>query len=252
MRAKDAKYVSRFSLIELLVVIAIISILMAILLPALRKAKDMAYRISCQNQERRLGLTVQLYTSDNNGYLPCGASGFGPFGAIISGWDGRLLPYLQANGTWPTQPYFHCPASQGCIAIPNTPNNWLGYTMNSFIADSYTTAYSGHRPDANITWIEHPTALFVLCDGEVPAYDGTGREHAIFMPSTLTISPSTTGGINSSAWRHSKGQNILFVDGHVEYFKRGGTLSPSDTGDPDPIPKGIEYLNGYIYGIGSY
>ena len=89
--------------------------------------------------------------------------------------------------------------------------------MNAYITNNYTSAYSGHRPVANITWIEHPSSLVLLCDAEVADYDGTGREHSVFHSITLITSPNSR---NTSAWRHSKGQNILFVDGHVEYFER--------------------------------
>lgn len=243
-------YYKVFTLIELLIVIAIIAILAGLLLPALKKAKEMGTQISCQNKEKQLGLCVAMYASDQNFFFPCG-EGMG----TGHGWEEKLMPYLQTTGTTPTQPYFHCPASkEGCIAQPNTPNKWLGYAMNNYISYYYTAAYSGHRPNASITWIEHPTQLMLICDGEIGgSYDGTGRETAVFMPYTLATSPLDTS-INNLAWRHGQGQgqNILFVDGHVKRYKKGGTSFSIDTGDPDPVPNGIEYRNGYTYGVGAY
>src|SRR5207244_2719105 len=59
-----------FTLVELLVVIAIISGLIAILLPALIKAREAANRSVCASNLRQIGTSMLIYAGDNHGSFP--------------------------------------------------------------------------------------------------------------------------------------------------------------------------------------
>lgn len=76
-----------FTLIELLVVIAMIALLLAVLMPSLRKAKDAARRISCGSRLKQWGAAINMHVGDNDGKLM----------AIVKKWGGNPYPHYINN-----------------------------------------------------------------------------------------------------------------------------------------------------------
>ena len=75
-----------FTLVELLVVIGIITILIAPLMPALQKARQVAQRLECASHLQQMGVAIQGYANEQQGLLPYAAFKVGTSGLHRDFW----------------------------------------------------------------------------------------------------------------------------------------------------------------------
>ena len=97
---------SGFSLIDLAVAIAVMGILIAILLPAVQRAREAARRLQCTNNLKQLGLAWHDYHGTNLAFPPAEPRYYEPANTKRSGlsWRVHLLPYVEG---WALYNQFH-------------------------------------------------------------------------------------------------------------------------------------------------
>jgi prepilin-type N-terminal cleavage/methylation domain-containing protein/prepilin-type processing-associated H-X9-DG protein len=212
-----------FTLIELLVVIAIISILAAMLLPALATAKSKGQQIACLNNLRQLQLCWQLYVDDNNDALPPNATTVGggraAFVATSATWirgnawtdtttsnieHGVLFRYNQSVKI------YKCPTDRSTVLDQGKLPRWRSFSMNAYLNDI-------PNPADRSCWhllsqIKDPPPVKALVF--VDEHEGS-IENARF----VVTQPGDWIWIDFPATRHNHGCNFTFADGHVEYWK---------------------------------
>ncbi|MHC4637823.1 MAG: type II secretion system protein [Planctomycetota bacterium] len=127
----DFKRRAAFTLIELLVVISIIALLMAMLLPALARTKEMARKVVCQYNLRQWGTIWSMYTNDWNGYFNQGYMSTSAPG----GPNNQPNYWQQARFYWPNllKPYYQdneillCPNATKVFSDGSMPFNLMAW-----------------------------------------------------------------------------------------------------------------------------
>jgi prepilin-type N-terminal cleavage/methylation domain-containing protein len=186
-RAEHGRLAGGFTLIELLVVIAIISMLMAILMPVLRKTRMMARSMRCQTNLRQLAMAWNMYIDDHDGCFYQGVNAnlnYGGWKGMVDWTPRPLNPYLSLEADLQNKTdaeVFECPADRGGVpgfALREKAYDYLGtsYQTNIFLIGqdscgkfSEETAQldleiSKRLKNLNINRISSPSRLLLIGD----------------------------------------------------------------------------------------
>jgi len=219
-----------FTLIELLVVVAIIAILAAMLLPALRNARQSARRSWGMSNLRQVGLAIEMYRGDNNGCTPENGVSNDPSLELLSS-------YVTSNLMFATKASSPAPGFYALDA-PTTPIGVVGANMN-VMGGRIATQARAHRFEE----IKYPGTTFVVAH-QINA-DITG-------PSTLDYCFIGVYATIRSPLYWYTGTCFYFVDGHLEWAAyKGPNASRWWILHPNPGPSvvGTEGWYGNLYEI---
>ena len=230
-----------FTLVELLVVIGIIALLLAILMPALGRAREQANWVKCMSNLRQIGQSFMMYCNNNKGRFPRAGAGSDPADWIY--WED--MPQgtnpSRALDLSPLAPYLGVPVNPEILRCPSDDvnvrragaNYRYSYSSNYLITrlPPGFNAYPGESSSPlRITEINNASNKILLID-ETPQ---TVDDGCWAWMSTLG------SGFNIISVRHMKKTeqtqlltqpnagkgNVLFADFHADYIERKNSFNP--------------------------
>jgi len=225
-----------FTLIELLVVAAIISILTALVVPALRSSRERSKRIACANNVRQIVLAMYYYSNDYDGLLPQQAVYTGNYSPD---WSGRLTNYLQN-----TTAVFRCPSDNNgrrfagayrSYAVNGT-NSWVSGFNCPWPSPQGTPKRLGDIPNRIILIAENHGVDGGTAPGQSGAIVGLSEMEGIQgFASAMHRDVGAMGTASTSD--ENGGGNYGYPDGRVEFHYRSQYKYPNaafDGSDNDP------------------
>lgn len=221
-----------FTLIELLVVVAIIALLVAILLPALSRARESAQTTVCATNLYQIGLAMELYAQQYHEYYPAACSS-----DQQTTWDYLLLPYLPGDLSVTSSRgagdvkiilsgstnYVRCPSD---TAVRHNDSAARSYSRVLHQNEPYTVQGVGYFPNIPIRQQEvvYQSSCFLVGERHKSSNILTNNWESWIAWGIYFLTPTAMNDINymvadyviDTGEFHGNGQNFLFFDTHVD------------------------------------
>jgi prepilin-type N-terminal cleavage/methylation domain-containing protein len=246
-----------FTLVELLVVISIIALLIALLLPSLAAAKEVAGRAKCISGARQVFYSIQYYSNDSKSFLPSGdLLRSYSYQEVLVSHDYAIQEQFTNKGGCPYGPkiYYSTPYSE-FYAEPATPLTSYGLPGNLQSGCGFTALGSGEfvgtpgNPPfpqtfrlADSRLMKYPTRVGLVVCAIMP-WAGSGDDivHPMLFH-TLGVATIYQPTLAPGAGRHlGEGLPFVFADGHGEMIPRKTILDIDQGLDFNPAEKDIMY-----------